>query len=126
VPEKPVYRTNVRALAEYLFQEGSITPITPSGRSAQHGMIAHKRLQGRGIEGYRAEVELTRLFPGERLDLELSGRADGVFERDGLTHIEEIKSTRRDLAELRADGNPAHAAQLAIYGWLYCLEQGLA
>jgi DNA excision repair protein ERCC-2 len=116
---------NVRALAEYLFQEGSIGQVTPAGTAAQQGMKAHKKVQGRGIPGYRAEVELTRLFPGGRLDLELSGRADGVYERDGLTHIEEIKSTARELSALRADGNPAHAAQLALYGWLCCLERGL-
>ncbi len=82
-------------------------------------------MQGRGIEGYRAEVELKRLFTGERLDLEISGRADGVYEKDGLTHIEEIKSTVRPWEEHPPEVNPAHAAQLGIYGWLYCLDRGI-
>jgi DNA excision repair protein ERCC-2 len=125
VPEKTVFRINVRALAEHLFQEGSIGPIPPPGTSALEGMKAHKKLQERGIPGYRAEVELARLFAGERLDLQISGRADGIYEKEGLTHIEEIKSTRRELSGLRAERTPAHSAQLALYGWLYSLEKGL-
>ncbi len=122
MPGKTLFRINVRALAEYLFQDGSLGVASPAGRSAQEGMKAHRKLQGRGVPGYRAEVELTRLFSGERLDLEISGRADGIFDRDGLTHIEEIKTTRRSLAEVRPEGSPAHVAQLGIYGWLFCLQ----
>jgi len=72
----------------------------PAGKAAPSGTRAHQKIRTRGIEGYRAEVELTRPFPGERLDLALSGRADGVYEKDGLTHIEEIKSTGRQREEL--------------------------
>jgi hypothetical protein len=128
---KALYKIDVRSLAECLFQERSIGIIAPTGKSALHGMKAHKKMQSRGTEGHRAltragsppcirarEVELRRVFRGARFDLELSGRAEGIYERDGLTHIVEIKSTRHGLEEPRPDGNPAHAAQLGIYGWI--------
>lgn len=122
---KALYKINVRTLAEYLFLDGNLGAMAPAGKSAQSGIKAHQKMQDRGIEGYLAEVELVHLFPGERLDLELSGRADGIYEKDGLIHIEEIKSTRREASELRPQEYPAHAAQLGIYGWLYCLDRHL-
>lgn len=121
--EKTVFRINVRAFAEYLFQEGDLGLPLPAGRSAELGRRVHLKLQGRGVEGYRAEVELTHIFPGEKLDLELSGRADGIYEKDGSIHLEEIKSTVRDSTKLRPI--PVHTAQLELYGWLYCLEKGV-
>lgn len=123
--DKAVYRIDVRDLAERLFAEGSLGTAAPSGSAAEWGVKAHRKLQDRGVPGYAPEVPLSRVFYGESLDLELSGRADGVHERDGITHVEEIKSTRRDLADIGPDGNPVHVAQLSIYGWLYCLEHSL-
>ena len=121
---KAVFSIDVRDLAERLFQEGSIGVIVSAGRAAQRGIETHRKMQGRGIPGYRAEVALSRVFNGDHLDFELSGRADGVYDKDGITHVEEIKSTRRNTGDLRPGGNPVHEAQLSIYGWLYCLEYG--
>jgi DNA excision repair protein ERCC-2 len=126
VSEKTIYAIDVRTLAEILFQEGNLGLPLPAGRSALEGMKAHKKLQDRGIEGYRAEVPIAGRFPGERLDLEISGRADGIYEKDGLERIEEIKTTGRDPERLSPESNPAHAAQLGIYGWLRCLELSIS
>jgi Rad3-related DNA helicase len=129
VSGKTVCRIDVRAFAEYLCRAGDLGQAAPAGPSAREGAKAHRELQAgaakaRGLEAYRAEVPLARTFPGERLDLELSGRADGVYEAEGLVRVEEIKSTRRPLDGLAADGIPAHRVQLELYGWLLCLEEG--
>lgn len=121
--DKPVHSIDVRSLAELLFREGSLGLPLPFGASALSGMKAHRKLQDRGIPGYRAELPLSRVFPGQRIDLALSGRADGAYRAEGVDRIEEIKSTVRDLDSLSAD--PAHEAQLGIYGWLFCLERGV-
>ena len=68
--EKSYLSIDVRSLAEFLFQEGSLGRPLPFGASAIAGMKAHKKIQERGIEGYRAEVPLSRRFSGERIDLE--------------------------------------------------------
>jgi DNA excision repair protein ERCC-2 len=116
---------SIRSLAERLFQEGSLGEAVPAGRAASLGREAHARLQSRGIEGYRAEVELSRSFQGSHVRLEVSGRADGIYEAEGRIHVEEIKSTALDPAGLAADWQPAHVAQLGLYAWLHALDQGL-
>ncbi|MBL8965907.1 MAG: hypothetical protein JNG85_02795 [Spirochaetaceae bacterium] len=119
-----IVKLSVRSLSERLFQEGDLGEAAPTGRAASLGREAHVRLQARGIEGYRAEVELSRGFPGAHVTLELSGRADGVYEAEGLVHLEEIKSTGLDPETLAPDRNPAHVAQLGLYAWLYALAEG--
>lgn len=120
-----ILKMSIRSLAETLFQEGSLGVAGPSGKAASLGQEIHARLQGRGIPGYRAEVALARSFPAREVVLELSGRADGIYEADGRVHIEEIKSTAQDPAGLAPDWNPAHVAQLGLYAWLYALDEGL-
>lgn len=123
-----ILKMSIRSLAEILFQEGSLGvagPAGPAEKAASLGREAHGRLQGRGIPSYRAEVALTRSFPAGQVVLELSGRADGIYEAEGRVHIEEIKSTAQDPARLAPDWNPAHVAQLGLYAWLHALDAGL-
>ena len=57
------------------------------------GIRAHQKIQGQRPEGYRAEVPVSIEVETADLILVVSGRIDGVFETEGATIIEEIKST---------------------------------
>lgn len=117
-------RMSVRAVVETTLHESDLIPAAGAARRMQEGAIAHRARQseGRALErGYRQEVALSADYEGEALLLHVTGRADGVFEReDGLTVIEEIK-----LGVEGAPLIPAHRAQAAMYGHMICSGEGL-
>lgn len=91
--------------------------------------MGHRRLQARRGGGYRAEVGvvaecLSDAWSDHRF--EVAGRIDGVYiDSDGVTVVEEIKTTFEPPATAAAD-NPDHWAQLYCYGYLFCREHTLA
>ncbi len=84
------------------------------------GIRAHQRVQrGRG-EGYEAEVSLRAVWGGR---LELQGRVDGVWRREGELILEEIKTTREAGEELPHDFD-AHRMQALLYAWMWRETRG--
>ena len=88
-------RISVRAVVETTLHESDLAPAAGAAQRMREGAIAHKARQGAGLtleRAYRQEVALSADYAGEALLLHVTGRADGIFEReDGLPVIEEIK-----------------------------------
>ncbi len=90
------------------------------------GDIIHQRIQAENGKdpGYRAEVPLKgSLYSGDYRFV-VTGRADGIFEGDSGTIIEEIKSTasvKSLLAELKED--PEHPYTLQLFTYCYFFEK---
>jgi DNA excision repair protein ERCC-2 len=90
------------------------------------GTQAHRARQRAAQEshpGYAAEVTLATRVAGDGLTLEVSGRADGLFERAGQWVVEEIKLS--DTPPPPVAPWPAHLAQAACYGHMLCADRGL-
>lgn len=96
---------------------------TPSEGALNLGVQIHQQIQERhdAHPGFRSEVFLSGVFPADKFEFHVSGRADGVFAgQDPL--IEEIKSTSRITAlqkELEADDEHPYLLQVRLYCWFY-------
>lgn len=117
---------SVRALVEFTLHGEDLTGAAADRERMLEGGRAHRARQGEAggdLRGYEAEVPLSLCVDwADALRLKVSGRADGVFEADGLTCVEEIKLW--DGAPL-GDALPAHRAQAACYAHMLCASRGL-
>ncbi|MHA6482000.1 ATP-dependent DNA helicase [Paenibacillus sp. strain BS8-2] len=113
----------VRQLVEYVFLSGSIDSRMQSMDSLQEGTKAHQRIQETYGEGDRKEVYLSAEIEYEGLLFVVDGRCDGLLGTEPMPTIDEIKSTRADLALL--EDRPVHWAQALFYAYMYAKDEGL-
>ena len=120
---RPSVRLSVRAVVEYTLHESDLSPAAGAARRMREGAIAHRARQSGEAEldgAYRAEVALSGEYEGEALTLRVFGRADGITAReDGVRVIEEIKLGISEHSLV-----PAHMAQAAMYGHMFCTSEG--
>lgn len=119
---------SVRRLVEFLLRTGSIDSRFSGFDRANEGARIHRRLQRAAIkehEDYKAEVPLRQEYTCEGIIYTLDGRADGIFTRDGLPVIEEIKSTTLPTPDITEDHAPEHWAQGQVYAAIYALQNSL-
>ena len=127
--QKKQVRISVRALVEFVLRSGDIDNRR-SGAAQKDAMAAgtriHKKIQTRMGGNYRAEVPLkyTALDEEEDIELLVEGRADGIFEEDGIVTIDEIKGVYMDLERL-TEPVAVHMAQAMCYGYFYCCDRDL-
>ena len=127
--QKKQVRISVRALVEFVLRSGDIDNRR-SGAAQKDAMAAgtriHKKIQKRMGGNYRAEVPLKYAALDEEEDIELlvEGRADGIFEEDGIVTIDEIKGVYMDLERL-TEPVVVHMAQAMCYGYFYCCDRDL-
>lgn len=127
--QKKQVRISVRALVEFVLRSGDIDNRR-SGAAQKDAMAAgtriHKKIQKRMGGNYRAEVPLkyTALDEEEDIELLVEGRADGIFEEDGIVTIDEIKGVYMDLERL-AEPVAVHMAQAMCYGFFCCCDRDL-
>ena len=126
--EKVAVRLSVRAFVEFLLRSGDLE----AGRGGwaereamQAGAQAHRKIQKSRGSGYRAEVPLCWVQPYPEYDLVIEGRADGIYEEDGMPVIEEIKGTYQDVQHMQ-EAFPLHLAQARCYAFLYAHDGGYA
>jgi DNA excision repair protein ERCC-2 len=115
----------VRTLVEFACRDGDITPVAPRADRFRDGAQAHREIQGTRPLGYHAEVPLSITVEGAQVLLEISGKADGVFEEGGRTVLEEIKTTETTVEEFPHDGHPAHWAQAELYAHMLAEREAL-
>ena len=127
--QKKQVRISVRALVEFVLRSGDIDNRR-SGAAQKDAMAAgtriHKKIQKRMGGNYRAELPLkyTALDEEEDIELLVEGRADGIFEEDGIVTIDEIKGVYMDLERL-TEPVAVHMAQAMCYGYFYCCDRDL-
>lgn len=120
-------RISVRSLVEFLLRSGDIDNRNTRGmqlNAMQEGTRIHKKLQREMGSGYYAEVPLQILIGMERYELKLEGRADGIFTREGVSCIDEIKGVYRDVTEME-EPVPVHLAQAKCYAYMYAAAHDL-
>jgi len=87
-----------------------------------HGLL---RQQTEPFGIYRQEVPVSVSFSHDVFLLQISGRLDGLIERDGSFTLCEIKTTDRPLETLSESDNPAYWAQGMCYAYIVAKENGL-
>ncbi|MBM6716648.1 ATP-dependent DNA helicase [Gemmiger formicilis] len=119
---------SVRRLVEFLLRTGSIDSRFSGFDRANEGARIHRRLQRAAAkvhEDYKAEVALRQEYTCDGITYTLEGRADGIFTRDGVPVVEEIKSTTLPLEEITENHAPEHWAQGQVYAAIYALQNDL-
>ena len=123
--EENVIRISVRNLVEFLLCEGDIDNRrkTADKEAMQLGSKIHRKIQRQMGSNYSAEVSLKQEVIWDDISLIVEGRADGIFEDDGMW-VDEIKGVYRDLQYLEKPIG-VHLAQAKCYAYIYAKEHCL-
>lgn len=129
-PVSPIQITlPVRRLVEFLRRAGSIDNRFTGFDRANEGARIHRKLQRAAVKehaDYAAEVFLRGIFAYEEIEFTLEGRADGIFTAaDGVTVVDEIKTTACPAADITPDFAPEHWAQAIVYAAIYAAQHEL-
>lgn len=116
---------SVRRLVEYVYRSGDIDTRFRSSRSLTDGTKAHQRIQKKYNEADRHEVPLKHALTYKEIDFIVDGRCDGLLQSDEGVMIDEIKSTRHDIKDIKADEHPVHWAQAKVYAYIYAKDNDL-
>lgn len=122
-----IIRISVRSLVEFILREGDIDNRTTGSMEKDamlQGSRIHRKIQRRMGSDYRAEVSLKEKFLCDGFSLQLEGRADGIFEENGNTYIDEIKAVLRELNRIEEPVR-VHLAQAKCYAYIYASQNAL-
>lgn len=119
-------RVSVRELVDALGRSGDLNLEFPGTSRAIEGIGAHRLIQTAREGDYAREVSISYELESDHFLIEISGRIDGILRADTGLVVEEIKSTRRDLADTAMGRNPLHWAQLKIYAFILAQQEGLS
>lgn len=124
--EKQVIRISVRNLVEFILRSGDIdNRIASSDKDAmQMGAKIHRKIQRQMGAGYHSEVTLKRLIECEAFNIQVEGRADGIFDQDECVYIDEIKGILKEVGSLK-EPVPVHLAQAKCYACIYAMQNHL-
>ena len=120
-------RISVRNLVEFLLRSGDLDNRRSGRRDAeamQAGSRLHRKIQGRMKYGYQPEVTLKKSVELGGIPVSVEGRADGIWQDEGVATIDEIKGTYRDVGRM-TDAVPVHLAQAKCYAHIYAGQKGL-
>ena len=120
-------RVSVRNLVEFILRSGDIDNrrgAMADKDAMQMGSRLHRKIQGKMGADYHAEVPLRTQIDCDGFLLIVEGRADGIFEQDGQTVIDEIKGVFRDVERME-EPDPVHLAQARCYACIYAEQQNL-
>ena len=120
-------RISVRNLVEFLLQSGDLDNRYGGRRemeAMQAGSRVHRKIQGRMGAGYQAEAVLKETVMLGDINVQIEGRADGIWTDDGIVTIDEIKGTYKDVGQM-TEVALVHLAQARCYGWIYGIQNGL-
>jgi DNA excision repair protein ERCC-2 len=116
-------RVSVRAMVEFSLR-GEDLAAAGDARRMLEGTLAHQARQRAApslYAGDEREVSLHLDTQYEGFSLRVQGRADGLFIRDGLLVVEEIKHS----FDMRERPEEAHSAQCACYAHILCVQRAL-
>ena len=73
---------------------------------------------------YHSEVTLKCLVECDDFDIQVEGRADGIFDQDECVYIDEIKGILKEVDSLE-EPVPVHLAQAKCYACIYAQQNHL-
>lgn len=118
-------KISVRNLVEFILRRGSIDNRKKSNHTALEGAKIHRKLQKEAGETYEKEVFLKITVELDDIQLTIEGRADGIFQKDGLYYIDEIKTSEPRFEDLEQEQVDLFFHQARVYAYIYCHKQEL-
>ncbi len=118
----------IRRLVEFIMRSGDIDSRYVEKDRMYEGAKAHRNIQKDNIKlyhDYKSEVSLSAEFDDEEISYTLEGRADGIFSDEGITVIDEIKTTVLPMNFIDEDFNSTHWAQAKCYAYIYAAQNEL-
>ena len=121
---RDVITVSVREIVEFILRSGDIdnSGAGPAGGDVMlQGGRVHRMIQQSRGTGYSAEVPLRIRIPGDKYDIVIEGRADGILTDSGSdpgVTVEEIKGTYRNIEKMK-EPVPVHLAQALCYAHMY-------
>ncbi len=116
---------SVKDIVELIYGSGSITSTKALQERALIGTEIHQYWQKQYLETDKKEVVCHLNYKTEEFSLDISGRIDGVLNRENEIIIEEIKSTHLDLEVIEEDTTPSHFAQAKIYAYIFLMTNNM-
>lgn len=92
------------------------------GHTFIHGLL---KQQIEPLGTYQQEINVSTTFSHDIFLLQISGRLDGLIERNGYFTLCEIKTTDKPLHSLDESDNPDYWAQGRCYAYIIAKEKGL-
>lgn len=118
-------KLSVGSLIDFVMRSGDIDTSFRQNKRAEEGRKIHQKLQKEYGDYYLSEVPIKNETEFENIIFQVEGRVDGIYHKKNEVLIDEIKSTTRNLDELKYNSNPLHWAQAKCYGYFYCLNNNL-
>lgn len=118
-------KISVRHLVEFILRRGSIDNRKKSNHTALEGARIHRKLQKDAGENYEKEVFLKTTVQLDEYYLIVEGRADGIFKRDGIYYIDEIKTSEPRFEDLEPEQVELFFHQARVYAYIYSQEHDL-
>ena len=115
----------VSELATFVHRRGDINYRFEESTQMHEGIRAQQQYQEqqlKELQHYSREHHLSRQFVYEELQLNVSGRADGVLLNPTIL-IEEVKATRKPVDELFHSRGIEHVAQARLYAAMLLAEE---
>ena len=123
--ELPCVRISVRNLVEFILRSGDLDNRRSAAQDREamlKGSKIHRKIQKQMDVTYQAEVSLKYESFYEDCSILVEGRADGIFRKDGMAAIDEIKGVYRDLKFLE-EPLTVHEAQAKCYAYMYARDR---
>lgn len=118
-------KITAKEITEFIYIGGDLTNEFSSNKRALEGIEVHNHIQSNYEEQDQKEVSVETLFEYEDYSFYITGRMDGLLQRDNKLIIEEIKSTKLDLNLIEIDTRPEHLMQAKMYAYMYCQKNEL-
>ncbi|MCK5761420.1 MAG: PD-(D/E)XK nuclease family protein [Candidatus Izimaplasma sp.] len=118
-------KITAKDIVKFIHSGGDLTSEFQSNKRALEGIEAHSYLQNKYKECDKKEVSVETLFEYGKYSFYITGRMDGLLIEDKRLIIEEIKSTKADLALLEIDTRPEHLMQAKMYAYMYAKNNNL-
>ncbi|HHX69814.1 MAG TPA: ATP-dependent DNA helicase [Gallicola sp.] len=118
-------KLSVHGLIDFVMRSGDIDNTFTGVSRMKEGQKIHQKLQKEYGKYYEKEVVLKNEIEYKDLIFSVEGRADGIYHKGNEVLIDEIKSTTRNLEDLKYNSNPLHWAQAKCYGYFYCVKNDL-
>lgn len=119
-------KLSVHSLIDFVMRSGDIDNTFTGTSRMREGQKIHQKLQREYGKHYESEVVLKNETDYKEVHFVVEGRADGIYHGENEVLIDEIKSTTRDLSDLKYNSNPLHWAQAKCYGYFYCVKNHIA
>ncbi|GCF95885.1 ATP-dependent helicase [Enterococcus florum] len=120
-----IQKISVRNLVEFILRSGSIDEGKSSNHTALEGARIHRKLQKAAGADYQKEVWLKKKVTMADTEIQVEGRADGIYEEDGLVTIDEIKTSEIPFEEVEQGIINLYFYQAMVYAYIFAEQEEL-